>query len=193
MVMTEQVWLEKLEQGEEEAFRVLFETFYARLGSFACRFVDEQVVAEDIVQDILYDLWMKKLHFENLWALKSYLYNMVRNRCLDILKHRKVEEKYLREQRNHENSESFLLQLLEDEVYILLKEAIQTLPSQTAKVFELILDGLDNTEISAKLNLSLDAVKSHKKRGKKLLQEKLKRMILFICSLRVASSVVKRV
>ena len=193
MVMTEQVWLEKLEKGEEEAFRVLFETFYARLGSFACRFVDEQVVAEDIVQDILYDLWMKKLHFENLWALKSYLYNMVRNRCLDILKHRKVEEKYLREQRNHENSESFLLQLLEDEVYILLKEAIQTLPSQTAKVFELILDGLDNTEISAKLNLSLDAVKSHKKRGKKLLQEKLKRMILFICSLRVASSVVKRV
>ena len=136
---------------------------------------------------------MKKLHFENLWALKSYLYNMVRNRCLDILKHRKVEEKYLREQRNHENSESFLLQLLEDEVYILLKEAIQTLPFQTAKVFELILDGLDNTEISAKLNLSLDAVKSHKKRGKKLLQEKLKRMILFICSLRVASSVVKRV
>lgn len=193
MVMTEQVWLEKLEKGEEEAFRVLFETFYARLGSFACRFVDEQVVAEDIVQDILYDLWMKKLHFENLWALKSYLYNMVRNRCLDILKHRKVEEKYLQEQRNHENSESFLLQLLEDEVYILLKEAIQTLPSQTAKVFELILDGLDNTEISAKLNLSLDAVKSHKKRGKKLLQEKLKRMILFICSLRVASSVVKRV
>lgn len=193
MVMTEQVWLEKLEKGEEEAFRVLFETFYARLGSFACRFVDEQVVAEDIVQDILYDLWMKKLHFENLWALKSYLYNMVRNRCLDILKHRKVEEKYLREQRNHENSESFLLQLLEDEVYILLKEAIQTLPFQTAKVFELILDGLDNTEISAKLNLSLDAVKSHKKRGKKLLQEKLKRMILFICSLRVASSVVKRV
>lgn len=184
MVMTEREWLQRLEKGEEDAFRILFGTFYARLGSFACRFVDEQVVAEDIVQDILYDLWMKKLHFENLWALKAYLYNMVRNRCLDFLKHRKVEEKYLQEQRYKENSESFLFQLLEDEVYFLLRKAIRNLPSQTARVFELMLDGHDNVKIAALLNLSLDAVKAHKKRGKKILQGKLKNMLLLYWLLR---------
>ncbi len=178
MVMTEREWLKQLEKGEEDAFRILFGTFYARLGSFACRFVDEQAVAEDIIQDILYELWMKRLHFENLWALKAYLYNMVRNRCLDILKRRKVEEKYLREQRYKENSESFLFQLLEDEVYFLLRKAVRNLPSQTARVFELMLDGHDNGEIAVLLNLSLDAVKAHKKRGKKILQDKLRNMIL---------------
>lgn len=184
MVMTEREWLQRLEKGEEDAFRILFGAFYARLGSFACRFVDEQVVAEDMVQDILYDLWMKKLHFENLWALKAYLYNMVRNRCLDFLKHRKVEEKYLQEQRYKENSESFLFQLLEDEVYFLLRKAIRNLPSQTARVFELMLDGHDNVEIAALLNLSLDAVKAHKKRGKKILRGKLKNMLLLCWLLR---------
>ncbi|WP_046404962.1 sigma-70 family RNA polymerase sigma factor [Odoribacter sp. N15.MGS-14] len=179
MVTNEQIWLKQLEKGEDNAFQELFCLFYARLGSFACRLLDEQVMAEDVVQDVLYELWERKLHFENIWALKAYLYNMVRNRCLDVLKHRKVEERYFREQRLAENTEFFFHQLLEDEVYALLQEAVRSLPPQVGKVFELVLDGYDNSAIAELMHLSIDAVKSHKKRGKKILQEKLRGMILF--------------
>ena len=179
MVTNEQIWLKQLEKGEDNAFQELFCLFYARLGSFACRLLDEQVMAEDVVQDVLYELWERKLHFENIWALKAYLYNMVRNRCLDVLKHRKVEERSFREQRLAENTEFFFHQLLEDEVYALLQEAVRSLPPQVGKVFELVLDGYDNSAIAELMHLSIDAVKSHKKRGKKILQEKLRRMILF--------------
>lgn len=179
MVTDEQIWLQQLEKGEDNAYRELFRLFYARLAGFACRMVEEQVVAEDIVQDVLYELWTKKLHFENHLALKAYLYRMVRSRCLDILKHRKVEEKYFQEQRYKEDSEFFLHQILEDEVYALLKEAVEALPLQVRKVFELVLNGHDNAEIAHLLHLSIDAVKSHKKRGKKILQEKLRGMVLF--------------
>lgn len=180
MDFNEQIWLMQLEKGEDNAFRVLFEGYYARLCMFACKYVEEQVVAEDVVQDILYELWLKKLHFENLLTLKAYLYNMLRNRCLDLLKHKKVQKKYADEQKYKEDSEFFLQQMMEDEVYTLLKNAITALPQQTGKVFELSLNGHDNNEIASILHLSLDAVKAHKKRGKKLLQERLKGLIYFL-------------
>ena len=178
MLVNEQIWLQELGKGEANAYRELFRLFYARLGNLAFHFVEERAVAEDIVQDILYELWTKKLHFENFISLKVYLYRMVRSRCLDILKHRKVEKKYFQELRHKEDSEFFLHQFLEDELYILLKKAISSLPCPLRRIFELVLDGCDNTEIAGMLHLSVDAVKSHKKRGKKILQEKLKGFIL---------------
>lgn len=179
--MDEEIWLKQLEEGKDSAFQTLFETYYDRLCAFACRYVEEEVAAEDIVQDVLYELWMGKLSFKNVLALKSWLYQVVRNRCLDTIKHRQVEIKYLEEQRYKEDSEFFLHQILEEEVYALLKEAMAVLPEQIQKVFELTFSGQSNAEIAEILHVSLDAVKSSKKRGKKLLQDKLKGLVyLFI-------------
>lgn len=179
--MDEEIWLKQLEEGKDSAFQTLFETYYARLCAFACRYMEEEVAAEDIVQDVLYELWMGKLSFKNVLALKSWLYQVVRNRCLDTIKHRQVEIKYLEEQRYKEDSEFFLHQILEEEVYALLKEAMAVLPEQIQKVFELTFSGQSNAEIAEILHVSLDAVKSSKKRGKKLLQDKLKGLVyLFI-------------
>lgn len=180
MDKNEQIWLERLERGEDSAFQILFDKFYTHLGVFASKYVEEQAVAEDVAQEVLYDLWVRKLHFENLSALKGYLYNMARNRCLDILKHRKVEEKYLTEQSYKEDSEFFLHRMMEEEIYDLLKKAIFALPEQTSKVYELYLSGYDNQEIAGILHLSDDSVKAHKKRGKKILQEKMKAFIFFL-------------
>ena len=177
MISSEKSWLKELEKGEDKAFRVLFEHFYAPLAGFACKYIEEQGQAEDIVQDVLYELWLKKLPFNDLPALKAYLFTTVRNRCLDVIKHRKVEKKYLREQHYKEHTEFFLQSLLEEEIFLALKEAVGALPQQTGKVFELALDGLDNAQIAKLLHLSIDAVKAHKKRGKKILQEKLKGLI----------------
>ena len=47
--------MEKVQKGDEGEFRLLFNLFYPRLMSVACRFVAEHVaehVAEDIVQNV---------------------------------------------------------------------------------------------------------------------------------------------
>lgn len=180
MEQKEEMWLKALEQGEDQAYQELFEDFYAALSGFAFRFVEESAAAEDLVQDTLYELWLRKLHFDNRNALKSYLYLMVRSRCLDYIKHRKVKHKYLAELRQKENSEFFLNQMLEEEIYLLLKKALNTLHGTTREVYELIFQGLDNVRIAEELNLTIDAVKAHKKRGKKLLQEKLRGYIYWL-------------
>lgn len=181
----EKTWLELLYKGDDGAYKVLFDKYFFSLSSFAAKYLEEKETAEDIVQDVLYDFWVDRRRFDSVLALKSYLYQIVRNRCLNVMKHRKVEARYFTEENLKSDSEFFLNQMLEEEVYLLLKEAIETLPGQTQQVYELTLLGHDNQEIADILGITLDAVKARKKRGKQILQDKLKNllylMVLFSC------------
>ena len=116
-------WLQGLRVGDDRAFKVLFEKYYASLCAFATNFVNDPDVAEDIVQEIFFKLYTDKPTF--------------------------------------------------DVVVALLSEATQDLPEQTGQVFQLVMEVFDNAEIAEKLNLSIDSVKSHKKRGKQLLKSRL--------------------
>ena len=43
--------------GDEKAFQVLFVDYYSVLVSFAMKYLDNQDVAEDIVQDVFVKIW----------------------------------------------------------------------------------------------------------------------------------------
>lgn len=88
--------------------------------------------------------------------------------------------RYANEQENKENSEFFLNRILEEELYLQLKKAINELPEQYQQVYILALSGHSNQEIANMLHLTLDAVKMRKQRGKRILQEKLRDLIWVI-------------
>ena len=169
------LWLEQLKNGNEVAFQRLFEIYYFPLASFATKYMSDKTSAEDVVQDILYELLCTPQKFPTIISLKSYLYTAVQNKCLDIIKHSKVEQRYAHEiQANKE--EFFCENILEEEVYQILKQAIRQLPPQTKEIYDLILQGHDNKEICEILCLTMDAVKSQRKRGKKILEDKLQHL-----------------
>lgn len=171
------IWLRQLSKGDEYAYRVLFDRYYDVLNNFACKYVDDIAVSEDIVQDVFYNLWEKRESHSDINSLKSYLYSSVKNKCLNHLQHNKVKEKYLNSEKKKQSDEFFLNQILEEEVYQILRDAIKTLPEQTKDVYELSLLGYSNPEIAERLDLSIDSVKSHKKRGKKFLKERLQNLV----------------
>lgn len=178
--MTEVKWLEQLSLGEDDAYKTLYEQYYFRFYALAYKYMEDKEEAKDIVQDVFYEFWQNRTQFGNVITLKSYLYKSVQNKCLDLLRHHKVRDKYLGTLK--EENEFFLNQVLEEELYQELKKAINNLPEDTRKVYELTLLGHSNAEIADLLDLTLDAVKSYKKRGKKMLQEKLsKGQYLFFC------------
>lgn len=170
------MWLEALRHSNEEAYRFLFKRYYYALYSFACKYVDDHDQAEDMVQDVLYELLIDSEKFDSIVSLKSYLYTAVRNKCLSAIRHLKVKQKYIAEG-GEEEVDSFFNRMLEEEVYGLLKQAILELPEQTCNVYKLVILGLGNRDISEKLGLSEDSVKAHRKRGKKLLREKLQHLM----------------
>lgn len=64
--------INKVQKGDETEFRLLFNLFYPRLMSVACRFVPEHI-AEDIVQSVFVMYWeQKSALIPN--AIHSFLY-----------------------------------------------------------------------------------------------------------------------
>ena len=65
-------WIEQLHAGKEEAYRILFDEYYQMLCVFAMKYIKDKEVAEDIVQDIILELYSRRLRFNTPVALKSF-------------------------------------------------------------------------------------------------------------------------
>lgn len=78
-------WIEQLHAGKEEAYRILFDEYYQMLCVFAMKYIKDKEVAEDIVQDIILELYSRRLRFNTPVALKSFLFLSVKNRALNFL------------------------------------------------------------------------------------------------------------
>ena len=164
-------WLQGLRVGDDRAFKVLFEKYYASLCAFATNFVNDPDVAEDIVQEIFFKLYTDKPTFDVVVALKSYLYLVTKNQCLNYLKHARIEQEYMSFLKERETTTFFFNQIVEQELLTLLSEAIQDLPEQTGQVFQLVMEGFDNAEIAEKLKISVNTVLTHKQRARSVLRD----------------------
>ena len=93
-------------------------------------------------------------------------------RCINYLENDKVKKKYL--QLNGEaEADFFLSQIIEEEVYLALKQAIDILPPKIRTIFYLILERKTNAEIASLLGITEEAVKAYRKRGMKMLRIRL--------------------
>lgn len=168
-----QDFIRRINVKEEIAFHDLFTKFRAYLVMFAMRRVGQQEIAEDIVQETFITIWESNKKYNSYHGFKAYLYDLVQNKCLNHLKHKKVEDKYLSYvQQNGEEDESNY-NLLQEEVYRELYMAIRTLPEKCRAVFELHLEGKKNDEIAAVLGISILTVKSHKQNALRCLKERM--------------------
>jgi RNA polymerase sigma-70 factor (ECF subfamily) len=89
--LAEQLHFETLKAGDITAFEMLFRTYYQPLCNYAYSFVQDRDEAEEIVQSTFLSVWEKRETLEIRTAVKPYLYAMVRNACLNVIKHAKVK------------------------------------------------------------------------------------------------------
>jgi RNA polymerase sigma-70 factor (ECF subfamily) len=140
------------------AFDLIFKHYYSGLCEYASHFLFNSETAEDIVQEVFVTIWEKadKITFEG--SLKSYIVRMVRNRCLDYLKHEKVKQRY-----NHENSEMSLIEepdyFAESELELQVKNALDQLPKRCKEIFiKSRFEGMDNNAIAEFYGISKGTV-----------------------------------
>lgn len=152
----------------------VFTSWYGALCFFAFRYVQDDEVARDIVQDVFVRLMEKRPSFESEWHLKNFLYRTVKNEGLNYLRQKLSREHYLEYLRQEGVEEEFDCRMIEAEIFGALRKAVELLPGECRKVFELCYFEGKNNETAAKiLNISIETVKAQKKRGKKILRKKL--------------------
>lgn len=161
-------------------FKQFFEEHYPSLCIFANNYLHDSVVSADIVQEAFIYVWNKREYIRNAQAAKSYLYKYIKNHCLNFLRDSKRHQEILKD---HMNSEEFYMDnIMEQETYEIIYQAIRDLSSQNKQVIELSMDGLSNKEIAEKLHITLNTVKTIKKRAFKVLRTVLKpNLFVLIC------------
>src|SRR4029077_1336627 len=81
-------------RGDVAAFEALFTTTDAALCEVADSYVQSQAIAEEIVQDLFFAIWMKRDRLPNVDSLQAYLFTAARNRSLHHLRHRAMVRRW---------------------------------------------------------------------------------------------------
>ena len=170
MIGAEDKFLKSLNSKQPEAFKVLFREFYNTMISFSLNFIIEKEVAEDIVQELFANIWENNYQFYSLPSLKTFLYRSVKNAAINHLKHEKVKQRSmpLHVCEVYEEPDDF--KMIEEEMYKILFEVIDSLPKRCKEIFELHLAGRKNEEIANLLNISILTVKTQKSRAMQILR-----------------------
>ncbi len=159
------------------AVEPLFHQYYPRLCEFAVRYLQDEALAEDVVQDVFVMICEKSgILPEGEPARKNYLYAVVRNACLNRLRHLKVVHRHQDEQLRGQSfaPPEILETIISTEMVAAMEAAVASLPEGCASILrKSYVEGLSNTEIAEVLNISIHTVKSQKQRALLLLRERL--------------------
>lgn len=164
-----------IKKGNKDAFNVLFQYYYSGLVVFAMRYLSNQEDAEGIVQDVFLKLWSDREHIHIHTSVRDFLFQSVKNKCLDHLKHKKVEEKYLHSNIDVQNKQENYDLFVEQELRGLIKETMEKLPTECRRVFVLSrVQNLKYKEIANKLDISVKTVENQITKALKIFREALK-------------------
>lgn len=159
--------------NRKDIFERLFSDYYGILVCYAQKYTKREDIAEDIVQDVFASLWEENRIFPSQANFRSFLYISIRNAAFGYLRHQNVESRYIEEALTANrflSDDSFQ----KEEVFRLLFKQIDLLPERCREIFLLHLEGYDNDAIAKKLSLSIETVKTQKKRAMKTLRNNLK-------------------
>ena len=77
--------------GDEQAFDTVYKQYYRGLCAFASQYVTVPE-SEEIVQDVMMWLWENRKSLVADMSLKSLLFTIVRNKCLNTISHIQVKQ-----------------------------------------------------------------------------------------------------
>jgi RNA polymerase sigma-70 factor (family 1) len=163
------------QNGDKNGFDFLFRQYYTALCYFANSILHNEEEAKDIVQDCFVKLWNSRSIKERFETVKSFLYTMVRNSCIDFLRKKKTVRKAESELKKTETDSDFEYfdEVAFAELVRQVSDYIEELPPKVQKVFHLYFtEGKKHKEIANDLNSSPEAIRKQKARALKIIRQR---------------------
>lgn len=165
-------------------FSDIYVEYYSKLKRFAFGFVNDEPDAENLVHDVFLDLWNRQEEFDRINNINAYMFRLVRNRCLDHIKHRNTEQQYalgvnfladyyVSALDSFNVTDIFMSDLEKD-----VEFAISSLPKRCREVFSMSrFEGKKYREIADALGISENTVEIQMGIALKKLKEKLAKYV----------------
>ena len=154
----------RLAQGDEAAFKTLYDYYSPRLYQFAYAIIHSRETAEEIVADVFLQIWNKRVRIASLENLNWYLHITTRNisytyyRRNNRRKNFDFDEAVLAYYQVHATPEEILIG---QEVLQVINQAINDLPAKCRLIFRLVKeDNLKYREVAELLHLTPKTVEN---------------------------------
>jgi RNA polymerase sigma-70 factor, ECF subfamily len=176
-----------LRKGEKKAYEEIYSEFFGVLYHLCLQYLHQEKVAEEIVQDTFLKLWEIRETLNEQINIRSFLYTITKNNCLNHLRNQKISlkhqenMKYLEMQFNYEALEKLGNYIQFEELRNKIDEAISKLPSEIIETFKLSrFEEFSYKEIAEQQGISIKTVEARISKALRILRIELKDYLTLI-------------
>jgi len=174
LVMAPEQLVHQLQAKSREAFSVLYDNYSEALYGVICRMVNNNVAAEDLLQDAFIKIW-KNIDSYNAakGTLFTWMMNITRNICIDYLRSKQHRQEMKIAANSFDSAETITVSLDSnmDATVMDLKKFTQKLEEKHRQVIEMVyFKGYTHEEVAQLLNIPVGTVKTRSRTGLRLLR-----------------------
>ena len=164
----------RVKTGDNEAFEILFEKYYALLCLISKRYTHDIGHSKEVIQALFVNLWDHRNELTVKTSLKSYLYQCARFNSIRYIQNDRKIGIRLDSFPGQDTEGEFRDHIEYAELQEKIIRTIDALPEQCQKVFKLSrFEQLKQSEIADRLGISIKTVETHISKALKVLEEKL--------------------
>ena len=175
--MKQEIDIDDLKAGNANVFETLFKQWYEPLCRYAYSMLHDQDEAEDMAQQTFCKLWDQREKMEIHTSIKSYLYRMVHNACLNKIKQWQIQSEHHEVIAGSSITAANQVEqtLTHKELSHQIELAVAELPERCREVFMLSrMQHLSYIQIAQKMQISPNTVETQMVKALKVLRIKLK-------------------
>lgn len=159
-LMTDEDLIALIRENDLGAFERIYNKYWSKLYLSAYNIIRDRQVAEDVTQEVLVNLWIKRANLK-LTSLNAYLYTSVRYQVFNVIRSGKVRADLfnrLEELFSNNGGEELLS---EKEINRLLEQGVAGLPEKCRQIFIMSRkEHLSTKEIAERLGIAPKTVEN---------------------------------
>ena len=160
-------------------FEVFFRENFPSVYAFMKRYTGDDELAADLAQETFIRVYERRDEIVSVDYGKAFLYTVARHLYWNHCKHQRAKENYFAQlDESNVDDYDFLQEVTRQETMRMLYVAIDQLPPQTRNVILLNLEGKTNPEVAEELGISVNTVKTQKRKAYAFLREELKHLFI---------------
>lgn len=152
--------LSRVAEGDQVAMATLFDRYGGMVYSVAFRVVRDQRAAEDLLQDVFFQLWRNpESYLSSRGSLGAWLLVISRNRAIDVIRRRRPMESI--DDYPISSKENLASKIEQSAMMHKVRSVLTVLPLEQRNALELAyFEGLSQSEIAARTGDPLGTVKT---------------------------------
>ena len=178
-MLSDVVVFKRIKDGDIKTFEMVFSQYYTPLCLYAYSITIRKDIAEEVVQDVFYNIWKERHRIQILQSIKNYLYGAVKNQSLRYRERLMIQEKHREYVLSHSSLHDELSpqeELEYKELEEIIRRTLERLPERCRKIFLMHrMEDKKYKEIANYFSLSVKTVEAEMTKAYRMLRQEIEK------------------